>query len=527
MARPRLFRVPERHVAAARRACGVLVHVPPGDTEAVVTAATAAHLARELPALRALDELPLDADRWDATDRRLHRAWAAFVSEPLPENACAEARLMLYFDPDLELEFMGRGQLLNDKHLPAPKEHMVALDVAGGRRTYLFRKLQRPHGHPDERLTRATQLYGGWRAWLNDRDARVVVSIGGGGFRLFAATPVLKALEKLAGDRSRIDELWGSSGGAFLTYLYAAGFSLDTVDQFAFDLYNDRLPHLVTGSPGSFAKERVRAAWSKLKGEQPAPEMAGWLAELERRNPPERRARALPHYTIASSTQRSGLTALTSPEHLSPECGDFMIGCDPRLAVAASTAVPFLLRPVRGIGDRPDETWFDGSISDENPLALPFVKWVRERAARPDEVPPRLKIVLVNLNLRAAESELLRQLGAVPGLRAVEGLGHGWRVLDMLLDSKTTTNIRIVTALPGVEVMSVKLNLGWLNLQNPKDIAKAVRSGRTMESWEITLHGAGRDPAPASVTPLPPALRGAAMGLPPASARRPAPPLPS
>jgi hypothetical protein len=165
-----------------------------------------------------------------------------------------------------------------------------------------------------------------------------------------------------------------------------------------------------------------------------------------------------------------------------------MVACDPHAAVAASTAVPFVLRPVRGIGDRPSEAWFDGSISDENPLALAYLKWLRERAADPARTPSRLKIVLVNLNLRAGESSLLRALDGLPVMRQLGFVGKGSRVVDMLLDSKTTTNIRVLTAMPGVEVLSVKLKLGWLNAQGPREIAKAMRSGRSLETWDIALH---------------------------------------
>jgi len=246
----------------------------------------------------------------------------------------------------------------------------------------------------------------------------------------------------------------------------------------------------VTGTVSSIVRARARGLWHRARGRELEPEMLGWLAELERRHGHETVGPQRPHYTIASSTARRGLEALTAPQHLSEECKDFMVACDPRRAVAASTAVPFVLRPVTGIGPEPGEAWFDGSIRDENPLALPYVKWVRERAARPDVVPPRLKIILVNLNLRASESELLRRMMSLPGLRGASAVEHGFRVLDMLLDSKTSTNIRIVTALPTVEVMSIKLELGWMNVQNPRDIPKAVRTGRTMDCWQIHLHGA-------------------------------------
>jgi len=479
------FRIPESGVASARAVLGQLVHVIDGSH--VVSPNSADVLGKRVKTLADLAQVDLDADRWNATSQRLHSVWAALVSEPLPDQVASEARLMLYADPRLELEFMGRGRISAERHLPAPQEFLVAFDIAGGRRVYLFRRIDQANQGRDDRIARVGERFGHWHAWANDPDARLVVSLGGGGFRLFAAIPVLKALERLV-DRAKIAEVWGSSGGAFLGYCLAAGFSLASIDQFAFDLYNERVPHLVNGSVSSIVRSRVRAAWAAMRRRDVPPDMVDWLTELERRHPPSERKSPRPFYAIASSTERVGLTALGAAEHLAESCKDFMVACDPHLAVAASTAVPFLLRSVRGIGDDKEETWFDGSISDENPLALPYVKWVRERAARPNDVPPRLKILLVNLNLRAAESEFLRALAGLPIVRKL-GVDQGSRLLDMLLDSKTTTNIRLVTATPGVEILSAKLNLGWLNAHDPRSIAKAMRSGRTLESWQIAIHG--------------------------------------
>jgi predicted acylesterase/phospholipase RssA len=483
-----VFRVSPRDVASAKKALGDLVHLV--DGREVVSSKSAAYLAERVKGVAKPTPLDLDQDRWFATSRRLHSAWAAMVSEPLPDDVATEARLLLYADPELELEFMGRGRVGHQRALPAAEQHLLSLDRAGGRRYYMFRRLVAPKDGKDERLTRVTSRYLAWHKWLNDPEARVVLSLGGGGFRLFAAIPVLKAIEQISGDRNRIAEVWGSSGGAFLGYAYAAGFPLDALDQFAFDLYNGRVPHLQNGSITSIVRSRVRAAVSSLRGDEPPPEMVDWLVELEKRHPPATRLGPRPFYAIASSTERVGLTALTSKDHIVPGCEEFMVECEPHLAVAASTAVPFVLRPVKGIGDRPNEVWFDGSISDENPLALPYVKWLRERA-RGGDVPKKLKIVLVNLNLRASESSALRAVGKLPVLRKLGVVDEGSRVVDMLLDSKTTTNIRIVTATPGVEILSAKLNLGWLNAQGPREIAKAVRSGRSLESWHITIHGSG------------------------------------
>ena len=490
----RAFVIPERHVEMARNALGPLVQqvkAPEGNTW-IVSAASARFLERYERKATQFEQYPLDPDMWAAAVVRLHAGFAALVSEPLPASVSHEAHLMLYANPQLELEFMGRGRIESQRHLPATAERLVELEEPGGKRCYLFRKLA--DKAPDARMRNTRQRFDAWHRWVNDDGARIVVSLGGGGFRLFAATPVLKTIDRLTGDRSRIAEVWGSSGGAFLGYLYAGGFRMETVDQFGFDLYNGKVPHLVDGSMTSIARSRLRAMVNQVRGRETPPEMVEWLRELELREPASVRMPRRPFYAIASSTSRPGLVALAAPEDVSPACGDFMVACDPQLGVAASTAVPFVLRPVTGIGDTAVETWFDGSVNDENPLALPYVKWMRERTANPDRTPARLKIVLVLLNLRLSESQPVQVVSKLPVLRSLEAVAKGTALIDRLLDSKTITNVQIVTATPGVEVLTVKLNLGWLSVQNPAEIARAVRSGRTLESWDVTLHGAQSPP---------------------------------
>jgi hypothetical protein len=482
----RTFRLPSSQASEARGLFPNLIHAVDGAF--VVSGKTADVLGRRVKSLRKLEPFELDTARWAETKKRLHVVFAAVVSEQFPEDVGVEARLMLYADPGLQLEFMGRGRVGSNAHLPAPKNELVMLDIAGGQRVYMFRRLQSVKGERDARMARMATTFMNWAEWVHDPGARVVVSLGGGGFRLFAAISAMKTVDLVLTDRTMVAEVWGSSGGAFLGYLFSAGIPLTGVEQFAFDLYNGRVPHLVSGSLPSIVRSRVTSSVNALRGRETQNETVGWLEELEKRHPPSTRRLARPFYAIASSSDRVGLTALGAPEHLVETCKDFMVGCHPHFAVAASTAVPFMIRPLRGIGENADERWFDGSISDENPLALPYVKWVRDRARDPAGTPPRLKIVLVSLNLRSSESGIVRAAGALPFMKRLGLVDKGSRIVDQLLDSKTTTNIRILTSMPGVEVLECKLNLGWLSAFGTRDIARAVRSGRAFEAWEHTMH---------------------------------------
>jgi hypothetical protein len=163
-----------------------------------------------------------------------------------------------------------------------------------------------------------------------------------------------------------------------------------------------------------------------------------------------------------------------------------MVPCDPWRAVAASTAVPFLVRAVRDIGPDPSEQWVDGSIADETPLHLPFLKWKRERERSPDTTPERLKILLVHLNLRTSEIGALSTLSRFPPARGT--ITRAARLVDTALDTKTDAMVSILRSTPGVEILTARLSLGWLGLHSPGMIPSAIRTGRTLESWSFEQH---------------------------------------
>jgi hypothetical protein len=389
---------------------------------------------------------------------------------------------------------MGRGRVSNEAFLPAEKSTLFSLDRPGGRRTYLFRRMTHAN---DKRLEQMTERFKSYRDFLMDPAAKIVLSIGGGGFRMFAATSVLKAIDHLLGhDRSRISEVWGSSGGAFLGYVYSSGFNANVIDELGYDLYHGRHGHLTDGSIGSLLKTNLRAMARKAVGKRLDPEMAGWLDLLDSKEPPSTRKHArIPFFPVAGNPHRGGaLSALSAPEYIHADCADFILPCDPRDAVAASTAVPGVLRAQRNITGTmsPDQdTWIDGSVTDENPLVLPYIKWCRERERSPDTTPPTLKIVLVNLNLRSTESGVVRKFQALPLLNKIDAVQQLPRVVDMLLDSKTNASIMLLSETGNVEILSLKLVLGTLSANNPRDIPTSIRTGRTFEAWQISTFRRG------------------------------------
>ncbi len=418
--------------------------------------------------------------------QRLVVGWSSVVGEPLPPEVADEAVLYLAAHPGRELEYMGRGRFTGKD----PGE-VLYLDRPEGRRHYAFRLAER--GTVRERGAKISADFRQRAAWLDDPEARVVLSIGGGGYRLFAAVAAVKTIEQLVGgDRSKLAEVWGSSGGALLGYTFARGHALGAIDRLGYGLYRGERKDL----PGLHLRSLAHFIARAARGQTETPELGAWVGAIDELAP---RAPGLdlPFYALVSNSRRRYPIAFGQPEHIPAHCRDFLLPCAAKEAAAASMAVPFLFRPLRGIapsGEAPaeqrggdlDDHWFDGSVVEENPLLLPFVKWLRDRRHAPATTPKRLKIVLVNLNLRLGDSELVTSL--VRGGSGARLAGRAFDMLDLVLDSKTQALVRTLAEVDGVEVMTATLNLGRMSFITRKNLPHTIRSGQIMEAWKLELY---------------------------------------
>jgi predicted acylesterase/phospholipase RssA len=497
-----LFRIPERVGAtlASRPAIAPLIHKQPDGPDWLVTEATKRMVERTLTARverlvggrRVFSAYELDDRSWQAASSRLIHGWNAQVSPAPPGDIVDEATLWLHARPDMQMEYFGRGRFLNAARLPCDEKDLVYLDAAGGRRAYAFRTLKGMVGKVDERTARVKEMLRMRQQWLADPDARIVLSLGGGGYRLFAALFALKIIERLVGgDRTKIHEVWGSSGGALLGYVFANGLELSVIERLAYDLYHGKRKELAGIHMRSLVHFGSRIVADLVRGRIGSPELRSWVDAVDPVNGTAANAARrgkIPYYAMVSNTRWRHPVAFAEPVHISEHCKDILIPCDSREATAASMSVPFLFRPLRGVSGFEQDSWFDGSIVDENPVMLPFVKWLRDRKADPVRTPRRLKIVLVNLNMRMSESTLLMGLGRRPG----GAIRKAMEVVDLLLDSKTHALIQTLTEVEDVEIMTATLTLGSLDFITRAAIPAAVRSGQIAEGWKLDLHARAR-----------------------------------
>lgn len=458
-----------------------LLHPAPNTSGWLMSAATWAEVSRRRRRLarREPNEYQANPERWESAKERLMHSWASNSAEPLPDEVRDEVFLRLYCSPGLRLEYMGRGPFFNKDLVPDDRGKLLILDIPGGRRHYCFRTIE---SSDSDRLQRVGTTLDNLTQWINEpSDARVVVSIGGGGLRFFAATAALTTIDTMLGRRDGVSEVWGASGGAFLGYCFANGMAIPDIDQFGYDLYNRR-DGLVDGSVRKLAVAKLKQLGQQLHGITPRPLMQQWMEYLEQRWPSAQRPHpTLPFYSLAASVGDGRIMALADERHIAEHCRDILLPCNPWDAVAASTAVPMLLRAQQGLAGGAG-SWVDGSLTDENPLVLPYIKWLRDRRYDPS-TPERLKIVLINLNVRASESPILQTArGRVPGLSQMLD------VVDTVLDSRTSASLQILKEAPGVEVLTCKLCLGFFAVNGAQAIPSLIRSGRQLEAWKFEIH---------------------------------------
>lgn len=332
---------------------------------------------------------------------------------------------------------------------------------------------------------------------MNDPSARLVLSIGGGGYRLFAAVTALKSVERhLDGDRSKVHEVWGSSGGALLGYAFANGFNLNVIDRLGFQLYHGE----VTDLPGLHLRSLAHYGTRRLKnwvmGQAGPPALGAWVEAIDRmhaRDAAEGKSRPsdlkLPFYPLVSNPRWRHPVAFAEPHMIPDHCRDILIPCsNTRDATAASMAVPLLFRPLRGLTGFENDIWFDGAIVDENPVMLPFIKWMRDRKVNPEGTPKRLKIMLIILNLRLSESSQLSRFVSLPTSVVATILRRVTDIVDLALDSKTQALIRTLTVLDDIEILTATLTLGRLDFITKGDIPLAIRNGQITESWRMNMY---------------------------------------
>jgi len=361
-----------------------------------------------------LRDIDLTVMRWLRAEDipvRFSLGGSGALGDPIPEDArlAVLARLLAEqrANAGVSVRFLGR-------QASVPPDGFV-LDKAGGDRHYVWQVVaDEPAGAALGR-ERFPNLY----ALLQDEKARVALSLGAGGLKLFAHAPALRLIEHL-GCGERIDEVWGTSAGALAALLYCHGLSPQAIEQTGYDLYTGRYRLDLRPSKLHVVKEVLREVLLPPSGDATDAGFVDCARGLQRMLSEYcnviRPARPL--YVLAFNLDEGRVEALT-PESVPEHLREIATQTDAREATFASCAVPLLFMP-RSI-TRPDGAahYVDGSTTEDVPLRSIVRKWDLDRAAGV-ESRERLIILYVKLSSpSAAKRSTNGRLGKVRLLQAV------------------------------------------------------------------------------------------------------------
>jgi hypothetical protein len=340
----------------------------------------------------------------------------------------------------LEVEFLGRGRVL-------PPDAFV-LDRSGGRRRYAWRVREGVLEGPPRSVP---ERFPALAAELSRPDARVVVSLGSGGLKLYSHVSVLRFLERLE-CAERIDELWGCSAGALIALLYCHGLSPESIEQTGYDLYAGR--YQISFRPSRLqllsALARELCGWTHhaVAGAgfvDCARGITGMIEHYCRDIRPTR-----PLYCVAYNLDRGRAEVLT-PEPVPPDCAELFTRTDALEAALASSAVPLYFVPRRISCGGEAAHYIDGSTTEDVPLYSIVRKWDLDRAAG-RESRERLVILAVKLTPRLGSARI------PPGRVGKLAVVH--TVASAAQEAIHCRDLALIAARPDIHLLSLQLGAG-------------------------------------------------------------------
>lgn len=322
---------------------------------------------------------------------------------------------------------------------------------------------------------------------LRQPDTKVVLSLGGGGVRMFAHAAVFDFLDKL-GVSERISEVWGSSGGAIMGSLFAMGMGAQEMKDIAGVAGKGGI---VRSLPGYFslAKRMLLDLFGLSRQSASLQVFRDYQRQLE-----EFLAKS---YAGRQSRKRFFCTAFNletqENEVLSNEPVHDLYGADRVYqvdvldAVMASSAIPVVFEPRLIRGAEGERRYIDGALIEDVPTQSVYKKWIRDKEFGLE--PSRhLLLITVTLEPSAFVSMNIMQNG---GLRRIPGLEHiimSLKCAEYMRRAASKANKKLLRQDPNVELWDLSITVpsgGMLSLDLIPGVMEAAEQCVPMEFRRI------------------------------------------
>lgn len=310
---------------------------------------------------------------------------------------------------------------------------------------------------------------------LTQRDTKVVLSLGGGGIRMFAHAAVLRLLETL-NLQSQVDEIWGASGGAVVGFLYSQGMSPKEIEDFGRELVKEKHITLMPSYLTIFKRIISDRFFSQLRNNYTLRGFQDFhdkLYEFAREIVSKGKGN-YPVYCLAynvASDQTDVLTPQPIPHNYYP---GWIYHEDPLESVLASCCVPIIYIPRVLNGSGRKRVYVDGAIVEDVPSTSIYKKWLRDKELG-IEKRKRLLVIAVNLNPYFRSMGFLENwaLKRLPGFEYLLLSAHYG---DVMRRARTKAQKKMLTSDPSVELWDLSLEMPPGGIMNINLIPKVIQT---------------------------------------------------
>lgn len=327
------------------------------------------------------------------------------------------------------------------------------LDHPGGKRNYTWRWEQSGRKRQKRQLK---AFFPKLIQRITDPKTRFVISLGGGGLRLFAQPSLFRIIEAL-GVKDKIGEIWGCSGGAIAGLAYSLGADHEVFEEEGYKFYHNKFS--IEHAPGRHTS-LVNYIMTRLIKE-PSVGLKGFVdLQMTLESVLERVAKhtkpMIPFYAIAFNVNLKKNEVLTSEKVPPGIYKDLIQHSTPLDAVLASTALPIAFVPREIRRGRTTIRYIDGSMTEELPLISVYDKWQLDKK---HGLTDTKRLFILSVNLFPEMTSLM--FPNIPFLVRIPFLAHMIKMgafADLIRQGRIEQHIRQITLDDSAQVAI--LNLG-------------------------------------------------------------------
>ena len=315
--------------------------------------------------------------------------------------------------------------------------------------------------------------------WMNDPESEIILSFRSGGIKIYSLIALFQIIDKLE-LRESISEIWGSSMGSLIGYLYSIGLSYEQIEMIAFEHYRETYgQNLPARYPERIMKNLLFGGKERSEGLIELKEQIKfYIANAHYKADKNGHSKQIPSYALSTNLRTKEAYGLSLTEAVKPELKGFMRRAKPHEGVLASSAVPMLLAPVKihSYDNHESDLWVDGYLSEDAPMLIPYQKWKVERKMGSSRK-SKLKILAVTIDDNAKSNSLAEKL--FEGFIDRAGITHNpFQIINTTFDIRANNIKRHLNKKEGVEVIDLKVPVPRGSLLDLKHIPDFVRAGR-------------------------------------------------